>query len=533
MVQDSLFVNQSINSDRLHTLLEGYDEEERQFLLDGFAHGFHIPYSGERLFRLAHNHKSCLENPNIFKNHVQREIAEDRIFGPFITPPFENLICSPLALIPKKDPNSFRLIHDLSYPEGKSINDHISSEHTIVSYDNIDTIISLVKIFGKNSLMAKADILEAYRQIPINPADFELLGFTSKDMEGNIEYYFDTRLAQGLSISCQIFEKFSTSLQWIMENKYGANMSHLIDDFFFISSQDSTNCYDSLTQFFSLCGYVGVPIKHEKTVMPTTCITIYGIEIDSNLMLSRLPDDKVFKIRFLLESFQKRKKVSLKELQSLIGLLNFATSVVVPGRAFLRRLIDLTIGVRKPHFMIRLTNEARADILAWYNFMSGFNGKSMFMFDNWVSSDVIRLYSDAASTKGFAAVFGSRWFAHYWPEGMGNLHINIMELFPIVVALEMWGGHMANHKILILTDNACTKDVINKMSSKCSVTMKLVRRLVLSGMNHNTVIRAKHIPGKLNLVADSLSRFDFQNAHKLAPWLDAQASQIPCNLLSI
>ncbi len=68
--------------------------------------------------------------------------------------------------------------------------------------------------------------------------------------------------------------------------------------------------------------------------MPSTCLTIYGIEIDSTLMMSRLPEDKVVKIRQLLGSFEKRRKISLKELQSLIGLLNFATSVVVPGRAF-------------------------------------------------------------------------------------------------------------------------------------------------------------------------------------------------------
>ena len=41
-------------------------------------------------------------------------------------------------------------------------------------------------------------------------------------------------------------------------------------------------------------------------------------------------------------------KVTLKEVQSLIGLLNFAFSVVRPSRAFLRRLIDLALGIRSP-----------------------------------------------------------------------------------------------------------------------------------------------------------------------------------------
>ncbi|KAL5021808.1 hypothetical protein ScPMuIL_000963 [Solemya velum] len=53
-------------------------------------------------------------------------------------------------------------------------------------------------------------------------------------------------------------------------------------------------------------------------------------------MEARLPVEKVVKVRNLLSSIKKRKKVTLRELQSLLGLLNFCCQVVVPGRAFLR-----------------------------------------------------------------------------------------------------------------------------------------------------------------------------------------------------
>ena len=67
-------------------------------------------------------------------------------------------------------------------------------------------------------------------------------------------------------------------------------------------------------------------------------------------MIGRLPLDKVLKIRNLLNEFSRRKKVTLRELQSLLGLLYFATGCVVPGRASLRRLYDLTINVSNPTF---------------------------------------------------------------------------------------------------------------------------------------------------------------------------------------
>ena len=93
-----------------------------------------------------------------------------------------------------------------------------------------------------------------------------------------------------------------------------------------------------------MCDYLGVHIAQEKTCGPSQVIQFAGITLDSINQEARLPEDKLQKCRLLLESFCRRRKVTLRELQSLIGLLNFTCSVIVPGRAFLRRLIDLTIG---------------------------------------------------------------------------------------------------------------------------------------------------------------------------------------------
>ena len=80
-----------------------------------------------------------------------------------------------------------------------------------------------------------------------------------------------------------------------------------------------------------------------------TVLQFAGITLDSVRQEARLPEDKRCA---LLQNFQARRSVRLKELQSLIGLLNFTCLVVVPGRAFLRRMIDLTKGVNKPHHHI-------------------------------------------------------------------------------------------------------------------------------------------------------------------------------------
>ena len=83
----------------------------------------------------------------------------------------------------------------------------------------------------------------------------------------------------------------------------------------------------------------------EKTEGPSPFLSFAGIELDCSMNEARLPQEKVRKCLLAIRSLLGRKKVTLKELQSLIGLLNFACSVVTPGRVFLRRLINLTIGI--------------------------------------------------------------------------------------------------------------------------------------------------------------------------------------------
>lgn len=508
-----------------------YDPVEIQFLVNGFANGFRIPVNKTISPRDCKNHPSALAQTEVVKLKIQEEVAKGRVLGPYMDRPV-NLVCSPLAVVPKKDPGTFRLIHDLSFPKTNSVNNLIDKEFSQVLYDSIDTVVQKVKQCGHACLLAKTDIADAFRLVPIHPLDRYLLGFSWID-NNKKQYFIDACLPMGLSMSCQLFTRFSNALQWILETRYCAIMSHIIDDFLFIGHKDTSLCLNSLQAFIKLAQDVGIPIKHEKTSFPTTCLVIYGIEVDSVAMVTRLPDDKVKKIVKVLQMFRLKKKVSLRELQSLLGLLNFATSCVVPGRTFLRRLYDLTIGISYPHYKVRLNKGVRADLSMWLSFMQSFNGKCMFLQDNWSNSETINLFTDAASTLGFAAVFGKEWLAEMWPDHLKDFHINILELFPVVLAIEIWGNKMANHKIMFYSDNMATVNVINNMTSKDPVMMSLVRRLVLSCMQKNILFRSRHVPGKSNLVADHLSRFQLQEAFQCQPNLVQTKTSVPVDLLHI
>ena len=240
---------------------------------------------------------------------------------------------------------------------------------------------------------------------------------------------------------------------------------HLLDDFLIIAKSESL-CQDQLNLCLELCSYLGNPIAPEKTCGPATTLCFAGIELDSVSFEARLPLDKIDKCLSLIANFLTRKEVTLKEIQSLTGMLNFAHSVVVPGRAFLRRLIDLPVGVHSPHHYARINKEVKADLRLWQSLLTGFNGKSFFLQDFWDSSDKLELFTDAAGSLGFGAVFGKEWCYGKRPDNWLHQNIALLEFYPIVLSLYLWGHPMKNRSILFLTGSEALVYVIMYQSNR-------------------------------------------------------------------
>ncbi|KAK3089099.1 hypothetical protein FSP39_000774 [Pinctada imbricata] len=520
-LRNNFQIKTPIKAEKLQFWLRGYKDSYKEYLTNGFKFGFKIPFIGSRSFRVHKNLNSARGNPKVLNEIINSEISKGRAEGPFEFPPFPHLQCSPLGLVPKKEPGIFRLIHHLSYPEGASVNDGIPQQFCTVKYQSIEDAVVLLKQIGKGALMAKTDIAEAFKNVPIHPSDFELLGFSFQN-----KFYFDKTLPFGLSFSCNLFERFSKALHWVMENYFQtAGCVHVLDDFLFMGPPSTNKCSKALFGFISLCNDIGVPIKHEKTVEPVTRITFLGIEIDSVKFELRLPQDKITKITDSLKRVQNKRKVTLQELQSLIGLLNFACSVVIPGRTFLRRLIDLTRGIQKPHHFRRLNSEARADIQAWLIFIKHFNGKALILEDKWYTSSHLNLHTDASNI-GFGGTFQTQWFYGSWNYEWTDLHITVKELFPIVLALELYSHIIENNCIEFFSDNMAVVHIINKQTSKDPVIMKLVRRLVITALKHNILFKATHIPGTTNIASDKLARLQIKEFRDRFP----QMNQLPTNI---
>ena len=159
---------------------------------------------------------------------------------------------------------------------------------------------------------------------------------------GGFFYYYDRCVAFGANSSCRTFELLSTALEWIaIRNLCCRAMVHILDDFLFIDKTYG-DCKQILWSFLNMCDAIGVPVAENKTFSAHTTMAFVGISLDTLRMESSLPLDKLCKSKILLSNFLGRHSCKLRELQSLICFLNFCCSVIICGRAFLRRLIDLT-----------------------------------------------------------------------------------------------------------------------------------------------------------------------------------------------
>ncbi|KAM4704927.1 uncharacterized protein WCC33_009743 [Rhinophrynus dorsalis] len=418
------------------------------------------------------------------------------------------------------------MIHHLSYPKGSSVNDDIDKEESRVHYASFDRALALVRAAGTGCWLAKSDIQSAFRLLPVHPDCYHLLGCCLRGY-----FFFDKCLPMGCAISCYYFEVFSSFLEWVVRSEAGLHsMLHYLDDFLFVGPADKEDCVVLLDTFRRMAQFFGIPVAEEKTEGPVKRLAFLGIEIDSEKMIFRLPDEKLCVLKLLVDRAKAAKKLSLKQMQQLLGHLVFACKVMPMGRAFCRRLSLAMRGIRASHHFIRITASLREDLGVWQKFLVDYNGHTCWQ-ESEVNSQELAMFTDASGSVGFGAFFRGAWCAQSWPDCVRQSplvrNLAFLELFPIVVAVEIWGEKLRNKKVLFWSDNMAVVHVINRSTSKSYPVLALLRHLVLLCLRHNISFRARHVPGMDNAIADSLSRLQLDRFRLLVPEAETEGYSCP------
>ena len=118
----------------------------------------------------------------------------------------------------------------------------------------------------------------------------------------------------------------------------------------------------------------------------------------------------------------------------------------------------------------------------------------------------IQLFTDA-SNEGWGAHLDQSSTKGLWSDQEKRLHINVLELKAVSVALRSFKDQCQNQTVLVATDNSTVVTYVNKQGGTLSVEMcALLWKIMTWCHRYHITLKARHIPGCLNMMADLLSR---------------------------
>ena len=165
-------------------------------------------------------------------------MEQGNILGPFTTSDAPRVHINRFGAIPKKhQPGRWRLITDLSFPVGTSVNDAIDPRPCSMAYVSVDQVAGQALTLGKGSLLAKIDVKSAYCLIPICPSDRMQLG-----MRWNNAIYVNGKLPFGLRSAPKIFNVLADGLEWCVSKEGVPYIYHYLDDFIVLGPPGSPVC---------------------------------------------------------------------------------------------------------------------------------------------------------------------------------------------------------------------------------------------------------------------------------------------------
>ena len=279
--------------------LKGHpDQAFARYIMDGLSRGFRIGFNRKSpLQSAAVNMSSASLHSGIISDYL-KELALGRMLGPF-TPDFTapDLQVNHIGVIPKgHNTGKWRLITDLSFPLGLSVNDGVDPLLCSLSYTTVDHVAEVVVSLGVGALLAKVDIESAYRLIPVQPEDRPL-----QAMRWGDQMYVDPMLPFGSRSAPKIFNAVADALHWYLCQRGVTSLFHYLDDFNILAPPQSPRCRQDLSPLLQVCAELGIPIASHKTEGTASCLVFLGIEVDTMANELRLPKDKLCHLQTLLE----------------------------------------------------------------------------------------------------------------------------------------------------------------------------------------------------------------------------------------
>ena len=478
--------------------LEDYHD---QLLIQYLTYGFPLSIVD---YSLTHNtevsnHHSAIQFPAAIDHYLSKEVSLGAILGPYDSIDYEDLHCSPLLTRPK-DGDNRRVILNLSFPAGASLNDAVTRDFFdgrpfTLHFPTIDGILDSIRDIQGTPMLAKIDVARAFRNLRVDPVDAFKFG-----IKWHNKYYIDVALAFGWVHGSASFQMTSDAILHIMK-RHDCKIFAYIDDFIIVSKENDAMChYEALVELFT---ELGLPMNQDKLSPPTRTLTCLGVTIDLDKNVLYLEKNKMEEIYRECLLTRSKKSLTRRQFQSLLGKLTYLHKCCKPARIFVNRILSLfreSAGAKRIH----LTQEFFMDLDWFITFLPKFSGSSKNFKSN--IREMNSLHVDACLT-GIGGVWNNRVYAAPVPTYV-DFHPNIthLEMLNIVIALRLWAKDWTGSLVTFHCDNLAVVQVVNSGKTRDKFLNACIRHIWLISAVHDIDLHLAHIQGRKNLIADSLSR---------------------------
>ena len=387
--------------------------------------------------------------------------------------------------------------------EGKwrSIIDLSDLNHYIVNPSfQMETSWSIQNSMRQGMWATSIDLSDAYFHIPVHPKFRKFMRIALFDQVLQFR-----AMPMGLNVSARVFTKvMGETLKMIRAEQ--VLVHGYIDDWIFrnyirLLLREQTVWSALLTT------ELGWLINLKKSELwPKQIIKYCGVLYNFIVGKAFVPPDRIAALESFIHKIIRKKGASARQWAQLIGQMGSMTNQIQLGalhRRPIQRFIQEKWNQKSQVWdvFLPLTAEVEEHLLWWSDRQNTQSGVSLQPFKPKMS-----LYTDASLT-GFGATINSSTFRGLWDEKEKTLHINNLELLAIIKSVNRFQELLQNQEVLICTDNSTTVATINKQGGTRSWELThMVWELWTLLDSLNCKAKARHIPGRLNVVADMLSR---------------------------
>ena len=395
---------------------------------------------------------------------------------------------SPLFLRPKTD-HGWRIIINISE----------LNRHLVYKRFRMETINTVRQSLKQGMVAFTLDLKSAYSHIPIHPSSRKYLRFFWKG-----QAYQFRALPFGIAVAPQLFS-FIVSQVAKFFHRSGVPSHFYLDDwqFFELLRHLLASNQPGILHTIQLLGWI---INFEKSALAIQSRSIYiGGDFQLDLGLVCPTQKRWSKVQALLPAFCSLSSARASMWASVLGVLTSLQDLTALGRLQLRllqyHLNQHWTDRNNLNVVIPITDECKSFLRWWLdpsNVMAGVPFQS--------PPAQLTIFTDS-STGGFGASLDHLHFSGKWSVEEQNFHINYLEMLCVQKSLVHFEHLVTGKSVLIASDNSSVIAYINRQSGTKSWSLHtLTYSILLWCFNHQVVLKARHIPGRLNIIADQLSR---------------------------